>query len=77
VRLADEPAADDSAYPIPKDIEVESNIAAQQMNTKEFLENVESGMRTTYTCPECNGSIWQIGNEEPLRFRCHGAFLYC
>jgi len=40
VRLADEPAADDSAYPIPKDIE-ESNIAAQQMNTKEFLENVE------------------------------------
>jgi len=51
VRLADEPAADDSAYPIPKDIEVESNIAAQQMNTKEFLENVESiGMRTTYTC---------------------------
>lgn len=71
-RLADEPAADESAYPIPKEIEVESNIAEQQMNTKEFLENVEQiGMRTTYTCPECNGSIWQIDSEEPLRFRCH------
>jgi two-component system chemotaxis response regulator CheB len=42
------------------------------MNTKKFLENVEEiGTRTTYTCPSCNGSIWQIDNEEPLRFRCH------
>ena len=77
VRLADEPAADDSAYPIPQDIEFETNIAAQQMNTKEFLDNVESiGMRTTYSCPECNGSIWQIGNEGPLRFRCHVGHSY-
>lgn len=72
VRLANEPAADEEAYPIPKDIEFESNIAEQQMNTKEFLENVEQiGIRTPYTCPECNGSIWQIGNEYPFRFRCH------
>lgn len=77
VRLANEPAADEEAYPIPKDIEVESNIAEQQMNTKEFLENVEQiGIRTTYTCPECNGAIWQIGDEEPLRFRCHVGHSY-
>lgn len=77
VRLANEPAADEEAYPIPKDIEVESNIAEQQMNTKEFLENVEQiGIRTTYTCPECSGSIWQIGDEDPLRFRCHVGHSY-
>ena len=77
VRLANEPAADEEAYPIPKDIEVESNIAEQQMNTKEFLENVEQiGIRTTYSCPECNGSIWQIGDEDPLRFRCHVGHSY-
>ena len=53
-------------------IEIESRIAEQQMNTQEFLEHVEAiGTRTTYTCPECNGSIWQIGQEYPLRFRCH------
>ncbi|HEY9881359.1 MAG TPA: hypothetical protein V6D29_23080, partial [Leptolyngbyaceae cyanobacterium] len=47
-------------------------IAEQGMNTQEFLEHVEAiGTRTTYTCPECNGSIWQIGTSEPLRFRCH------
>ena len=62
----------EQTYPAPKAMDFESNIAEQQMNTKEFLENVEEiGIRTTYTCPQCSGSIWQIGDEEPLRFRCH------
>jgi two-component system chemotaxis response regulator CheB len=57
---------------VPAYVEVESNIAEQKMNTQEFLENVEKiGSRTTYACPLCNGSIWQIGNDQPLRFRCH------
>ncbi|WP_096608029.1 chemotaxis protein CheB [Calothrix sp. NIES-2100] len=72
VRLSKEPAAEEEAYPVTKEIEVESKIAQQGMNTQEFLQNVEAiGTRTTYTCPECNGSIWQIGKDEPLRFRCH------
>jgi two-component system, chemotaxis family, protein-glutamate methylesterase/glutaminase len=71
-RLSNEPANEEQAYPVPKPMEFESDIAEQQMNTKEFLENVEEiGSRTTYTCPQCAGSIWQIGQEEPLRFRCH------
>ena len=72
VHLSNQPAALEEAYPVTKEIEIESKIAEQQMNTQEFLENVEAiGTRTTYTCPECNGSIWQIGKEDPLRFRCH------
>ena len=72
VRLSKEPAVEQEAHPVTKELEIESRIAEQQMNTQEFLEHVEAiGTRTTYTCPECNGSIWQIGKEEPLRFRCH------
>jgi two-component system, chemotaxis family, protein-glutamate methylesterase/glutaminase len=72
VHLANHPAAEEKSYPVTKEIDIESNIAEQAMNTQELLENVEKiGTRTTYTCPECNGSIWQIGTEEPLRFRCH------
>jgi two-component system chemotaxis response regulator CheB len=56
----------------PNDVKVESEIAEQKLNTEQFLEKVESiGSRTTYACPLCNGSIWQIGSEDPLRFRCH------
>lgn len=70
--LCKEPAAEEETYPVTEEIEVESKIAEQQLNTQEFLEHVEAiGTRTTYTCPECNGSIWQIGSSEPLRFRCH------
>ena len=72
LRLTNESAAEEQAPEVPKAMEFESNIAQQLMNTKEFLESVEKiGTRTTYTCPECSGSIWQIGDEEPLRFRCH------
>lgn len=72
IRIADEPAADEATYPLPQDIEVESRIAEQQLNTKEFLDKVEAiGSRTTYACPQCNGSIWRIGEEDPIRFRCH------
>ena len=71
LRLLSEPAQK-ASMPVPEDVDVESNIAEQQMNTQEFLENVESiGSRTTYACPRCNGSIWQIGKDDPLRFRCH------
>jgi two-component system chemotaxis response regulator CheB len=42
------------------------------MNTKEFLESVkEIGTLTPYTCPDCQGAIWQLGEDEPLKLRCH------
>lgn len=72
LRLIDEPASRAEEYDVPEAMEFESKIAEQQLNTKQFLDKVEEiGMRTSYTCPECNGSIWQIGKESPLRFRCH------
>jgi two-component system, chemotaxis family, protein-glutamate methylesterase/glutaminase len=71
-RLVHEPAIEEKPLLVPKEIEIESKIAEQKMSTSEFLENVEEiGTRTTYTCPECSGTLWQIGEEEPLRFRCH------
>ena len=72
IRLVAEPPALQDDFPTTPAIEIESNIAEQLMNTREFLENVERiGERTTYTCPDCNGAIWQIGDEEPLKLRCH------
>ncbi|MDP9360480.1 MAG: chemotaxis protein CheB [Acidobacteriota bacterium] len=72
IRLVAEPPAVQDDFPTTPAIEIESNIAEQVMNTKEFLESVEQiGERTTYTCPDCNGAIWQIGDEEPLKLRCH------
>jgi two-component system, chemotaxis family, protein-glutamate methylesterase/glutaminase len=72
LRVIGRSTGDTGRAPAPQDIEVESLIAEQQLNTAQFLEKVESiGSRTTYACPLCNGSIWQIGKKDPLRFRCH------
>lgn len=72
IRLVAEPRPAQEDFPMTAAIEIESNIAEQVMNTKQFLDNVEQiGERTTYTCPDCNGAIWQIGDEEPLKLRCH------
>jgi two-component system, chemotaxis family, protein-glutamate methylesterase/glutaminase len=72
LRLVGEPSGKEEEYEMPAEMDFESKIAEQELNTKQFLEKVEEiGTRTSYTCPECNGSIWQIGDEDPLRFRCH------
>jgi two-component system chemotaxis response regulator CheB len=71
-RLVATPAAAQEDYPTTPQIEIESNIAEQLMNTKEFLESVkEIGTLTPYTCPDCHGAIWQLGDDEPLKLRCH------
>ena len=41
------------------------------LNQKLVAAVEQIGERTTYSCPDCNGSIWQIGDEEPLKLRCH------
>lgn len=72
VRLVAETSPSQQGFPTTVELEIESNIAEQVMNTKQFLESVEKiGKRTTYTCPDCNGAIWQIGDDEPLKLRCH------
>lgn len=71
-KLVATPPANQKNFPTTPQIEVESKIAEQLMNTKEFLESVnEIGSLTPYTCPDCHGAIWQLGNEEPLKLRCH------
>jgi hypothetical protein len=70
-RLVAEPPEPPEEFPTNAAIEIESNIAEQLMNTKELLESVEQiGERTTFTCPDCIGAIWQIGDDEPLKLRC-------
>lgn len=38
------------------------------------LESV--GARTHLTCPECGGSLWELEQTRPLRYRCHTGHGY-
>jgi two-component system, chemotaxis family, protein-glutamate methylesterase/glutaminase len=34
------------------------------------------GELTMYTCPECNGSLWELREDDVLRYRCHVGHSY-
>lgn len=48
---------------------VEQTFAAQERNERK-------GEVSTYTCPECGGSLWQVDETGLVRFRCHVGHAY-
>ncbi|WP_395020129.1 chemotaxis protein CheB [Dongia sp.] len=54
---------------IPLEIRVESTIAAQELATMELEE--ELGELSPFSCPECNGVLWEVNDGSMLRYRCH------
>lgn len=70
VHLASTPVATGAAGSIVVDVEAE--IALQAMPSDQLVGSAEAiGRRTPFTCPTCHGTLWQVGDDEPLRYRCH------
>jgi two-component system chemotaxis response regulator CheB len=72
-RLAREllPAAPRPAVPA----EVELNNAAVKMEANGLMVD-QLGQRTLFTCPECNGALWEIAEGAQPQFRCHVGHAY-
>ena len=57
---------------MPDEIEIEARIAEQQLQADELIASVEKlGKISKLTCPDCNGALWEMNDEELLRYRCH------
>jgi two-component system chemotaxis response regulator CheB len=52
----------------PDWIDIESRISAQDSDMED-LEKI--GKLAPLTCPECNGTLWEIQAKGPVRYRCH------
>ena len=71
-KLARQPAAEEGGYPLAEEVEIETKIAGQEMDSGELIASVERlGRVSKLTCPECHGALWEINDEDLLRFRCH------
>lgn len=71
VRLSREPAAE-GVFDVDEDLKTENRIAEQQVEPDELIESVEKlGKLSTFTCPECGGTLWELRDGDVLRFRCH------
>lgn len=71
-RLTREPVAEEGGYLLAEEVELEAKIAGQEMDSGELIASVERlGRISKLTCPECNGALWEMNDEELLRYRCH------
>ncbi|QJD96686.1 chemotaxis protein CheB [Mucilaginibacter robiniae] len=66
------PAA--SPAPVPEDIRIESEITERMTSNITDLEKI--GTHSNYVCPDCGGGLWQIKNENGLRYRCYTGHVY-
>ncbi|CAN7394997.1 chemotaxis protein CheB [Pseudoduganella sp. LjRoot289] len=60
--------APDAPPATPDWIRIE-NLYASGKGTLRDLEQV--AVPTTFTCPECSGTLWKLRDASPARFRCH------
>lgn len=54
--------------PAPLWVAVESRFA-RGVGDMEQLEKIATP--STFTCPECQGTLWELHGQKPQRFRCH------
>jgi two-component system, chemotaxis family, protein-glutamate methylesterase/glutaminase len=74
VQLALEPAEEEDTYPLSETMEIESKVLQTEHAN---MENVDKlGEPSIYSCPECQGTLWEIYDGDLLRFRCHVGHAY-
>jgi two-component system chemotaxis response regulator CheB len=70
-------AVEEGRYAVPDEIEIETRIAEQEMEGEELIASVERiGKISKLTCPDCHGALWEIIDENMLRYRCHMGHAY-
>lgn len=54
---------------VRKSAEIETRISRTGQSDTADLDAL--GLRSSLTCPDCGGVVWKVGNDLPLRYRCH------
>lgn len=65
--LVSSPAGDTPE--IPSSIKLEAAIAAQELMGMDVEDRL--GSASPFSCPECNGTLWELNDETMTRYRCH------
>jgi two-component system chemotaxis response regulator CheB len=71
-RLVREPAG--PTPPVPYEIRLETAIATQELDS--MGATAKLGQLSSFTCPECQGTLWEVNDGEFLRYRCHVGHAY-
>lgn len=65
--------AEPTAATVPEWVAIENHMAAHGATIDELSQ---IAFPSTYTCPECRGTLWEVRGAVPKRFRCHTGHSY-
>ena len=74
VQLAQKPIEEVKEDSMPRGKEPDHEIIAQDQTA--FERGERSGSPSTLTCPDCGGVLWELRDENLVRFRCHVGHAY-
>ncbi|NMG21342.1 chemotaxis protein CheB [Brasilonema bromeliae] len=60
--------------PVPEEIEVESDLVELDMNV--LNSEQRPGKPSTFGCPDCGGTLWDLSDGNLLRFKCRTGHAY-
>ncbi len=63
-----------TATPVSKDLKYETDIMESNMNS--VRDDERPGEPSSYVCPECSGTLYEIKDGDMLRFRCRVGHAY-
>jgi two-component system, chemotaxis family, protein-glutamate methylesterase/glutaminase len=73
--LVHQPAG--AARPLPRSIKYEVEIARSGSNGMNNIDKLDGiGRRSVLACPDCGGVMWEIDEEDLVRYRCHVGHTY-
>jgi two-component system chemotaxis response regulator CheB len=67
-KLASLPAKEEGAYPVPEKMHIEAEVAESIHTGAEIMDRL--GSPSYYACPECHGTLWELNDDDILRYRC-------
>jgi two-component system chemotaxis response regulator CheB len=62
------------ATPVTKAMKIEAKPSAAGITSDHELNQL--GVVSSFTCPECHGTLWEINNEKVLHYRCRIGHAY-
>jgi two-component system chemotaxis response regulator CheB len=75
VELVQRPVSPEGSPPMPTD-PLEKMPEVQHADMEAQANGQRRGEVAVFTCPECGGVLWQVDEQQLLRFRCHVGHAY-
>jgi two-component system chemotaxis response regulator CheB len=73
VRLVGEPVEEKGPGPVAR--QQSSEVPISEMD-RQALESDRAGVPAGYSCPECQGTLWEVNEGKVTRFRCRVGHAY-